>query len=101
MKREASTFYVKSKVLPSIKKGVCTLQIRLDSTLCIQQTRCDCPAGVNGRRNHIAATMFMLEPLDENADKENYLTKEHSENVPCTSKPKEEKTAQEYFCETW
>lgn len=87
VKKDGDMFYVKSKVSPSMKKGVYTVKIVLDSSSCIQQASCHCPAGVDGRCNHLAATLFMLESLDDNSNKENCRTEMQSENIPCTSKP--------------
>ena len=54
--------YIKSQVLPSMKKTSaysCYISIR-DNGL-IRRVFCGCPAGVDGRCNHVAATLFSLE----------------------------------------
>ena len=44
-----------------------------------------CPAGVDGRCNHLPATLFAIEDMGEKLD----TAKEHesASDVPCTSKP--------------
>lgn len=57
-----SKSYVQSQVLPSMKKTsayLCQIVIRKNGL--IQKACCGCPAGVDGRCNHVAATLFALE----------------------------------------
>ena len=72
-----------------MKKGIYSVKVEMDESTCIRQASCGCPAGVDGRCNHLAATLFMLESLDHNENKENsvLLSQEQSPNIPCTSKP--------------
>lgn len=70
-----------------MKKGVYSVKVVVDESSCVQQASCECPAGVDGRCNHLAATLFMLESLDGNENKENSKSHEQSPNIPCTSKP--------------
>lgn len=54
--------YVKSQVLPSMKKTSaysCYIVIRDNGLIC--RAFCGCPAGIDGRCNHVAATLFALE----------------------------------------
>ena len=56
--------YIKSQVLPSMKKSTvyaCFLVLSLSTH--VVQSKCGCPAGVDGRCNHVAATLFALESL--------------------------------------
>ena len=57
-----SRCYVKSQVLPSMKKSeayLCHIVIRSNGL--VQKASCGCPAGIDGRCNHVAATLFSLE----------------------------------------
>ena len=74
-------FYIKSQVLPSMKKITpYSCFIILDAFGQVVQAYDGCPAGVDGRCNHVAATLFALEGYFKHQTKE-------SENVSCTSKP--------------
>ena len=71
-----------------MKKGIYSVKVEMDESSRTRQASCDCPAGVDGRCNHLAATLFMLESLDYNENKENsvLLSQEQLPNIPCTSK---------------
>ena len=54
--------FVKSQVLPSMKKSsVYNCYATVLQNGHVKQAYCSCPAGVDGRCNHIAATLFALE----------------------------------------
>ena len=62
--------FIKSIVLPCMKKGnVYTVKVVLHPSGDIAKACCGCPAGVDGRCNHLAATLFAIE--------------DHWNNVPC------------------
>ena len=89
-KKEHNKHYVLSKVLPSMKKGkVYTVKIILSSNANITTAFCCCPAGVDGRCNHLAATMFSLEDKTsmDNCMAAAEAISKTPENIPCTSKP--------------
>jgi len=73
--------YIKSQVLPSMKKSsVYTCYIVISSIGFVLQGKCGCPAGVDGRCNHVAATLFAMESLHKkNSNVE-------QSDVSCTSK---------------
>ena len=81
---------VLSKVQPSMKKGkVYTVKIILSLNGNITTAFCCCLAGVDGRCNHLAATLFSLE---DKTNMGNGLAAAETisktpENIPCTSKP--------------
>jgi len=77
--------YIKSHVMPSYAKSgaAYTVRIIVDSSGNIQKAHCPCPAGVDGRCNHLAATLFAVEDQQRNVVKET----EHNNDLPCTSKP--------------
>ena len=89
-KKEHNKHYVLSKVNPSMKKGkVYTVKIILCSNGDISNAFCCCPAGVDGRCNHLAATLFSLEDktsMDSGMVADKAISKT-PENIPCTSKP--------------
>jgi len=59
---ENGKHYIKSQVLPSMKKkAVYACYLVLTSIGNVLRAHCGCPAGVDGRCNHVAATMFALE----------------------------------------
>ena len=73
--------YIKAQVLPSMKKSsayLCCIIIRKNGL--IQTAFCGCPAGVDGRCNHVAATLFSLEEFCKVKEKEADTEK------ACTSK---------------
>ena len=77
---ENGKHFIKSKVLPSMKKqSVYSCHIVLSSFGNVLRGQCGCPAGTDGRCNHVAAIMFALEDY----------CKERSKNSTesCTSKP--------------
>ena len=54
--------FVKSQGLPSMKKTTAyTCYIILRRQGLVQRAFCGCPAGVDGRCNHVAATLFAME----------------------------------------
>ena len=89
-KKEQNKHYVLSKVQPSMKKGkVYTVKIILSLNSNITTAFCCCPAGVDGRCNHLAATLFSLEDktsMDNGLAAAETISKT-PENIPCTSKP--------------
>ena len=55
-------FYVKSQVLPSMKKSkLYSCFIVMDALGQVVKAYDGCPAGIDGRCNHVAATLFALE----------------------------------------
>lgn len=89
-KKEQHKHYILSKVLPSMKKGkIYTVKIILGSNGDISNAFCCCPAGVDGRCNHLAATLFALEDktATENGMVAAKVQSRTPENIPCTSKP--------------
>jgi len=89
-KKENSQYYVKSKVLPSmIKKKIYTVNVIIKPSGDIAKAMCGCPAGVDGRCNHLSATLFAIE---DKFSKGNGTGAEHdshnqTSDIPCTSKP--------------
>lgn len=82
-KQENGVSFVQSKILPSMKKGkIYTAKIALNKDGMVLRANCGCPAGVDGRCNHVTASLFALESYSNstNEDQENSKT-------PCTSKP--------------
>ena len=76
--------YIKSQVLPSMKKKlVYTCFIKLSSIGYVLGAKCACPAGVEGKCNHVCATMFALDSLC--TKKTAVPTTE--EQTSCTSNP--------------
>lgn len=74
--------YIKSKVLPSMKKKmVYSCFIKLSSLGFVLSAKCGCPAGVDGRCNHVCATLFYLESVFKTNSKLS------ANNVSCTSEP--------------
>lgn len=75
--------FIKSKVLPSMKKSaVYTCYISISSLGFVIQAKCGCPAGMDGRCNHVTATLFGLESFHK---KKKAIDKE--DDISCTSKP--------------
>ena len=80
-KKDAKHF-VKSQVLPSMKKKmVYTCYIRLSSLGYVVSAKCGCPAGIDGRCNHVCATLFYLDSFYKNN------SKQCNDESSCTSKP--------------
>ncbi|XP_046864347.1 uncharacterized protein LOC124458362 [Xenia sp. Carnegie-2017] len=79
-------YFIKSKVLPSMKKDSYIVKITMNERSLVQKAFCDCPAGIDGRCNHVAATLFLLESLDCSLNKVNNFGLQNSV-TPCTSKP--------------
>lgn len=74
--------YIKSQVLPSMKKDkVYTCYLVISSLGKMLRAHCKCPAGIDGRCNHVASTLFAL----ENYCKVREKLDESDES--CTSKP--------------
>ena len=72
-----------------MKKGnVYTVKVVLHPSGDIAKACCGCPAGVDGRCNHLAATLFAIEdqwnnlPCDTNS-----AVSQQQVTVPCTSQP--------------
>lgn len=81
--REGGKHYFKSQVLPSMKKkAVYSCFLVLLSSGKVFRAHCGCPAGVDGRCNHVAATLFALDDFCKQRKK----MSDNSEE-PCTSKP--------------
>lgn len=81
--RKEGKHYVKSKVLPSMKKSmVYTCYIAFSSLGSVLRGKCACPAGTDGRCNHVAATLFSL---DEVCKKRAQSQRQLDDS--CTSKP--------------
>ena len=60
-RHEDNKVYLRSQVLPSMKKStVYACCFVLSSTGTVLRVHCGCPAGVDGRCNHAAATLFSL-----------------------------------------
>ena len=75
-------FYVTSKVLPSMKKSVVyNCYIVLTKVEKVMTGYDGCPAGVDGRCNHVTSTLFALEEFF----KQNNILVQPS--LSCTSKP--------------
>ena len=74
-----------------MKKGkVYTVKVVLQSNGDIAKAVCGCPAGVDGRCNQLAATMFAIEDqwnIKARCATSNGRT-ETPANVPCTSQPR-------------
>ena len=80
------TYYFFSKVLPSMKKGkVYSVQIAFNKDGSVNQASCGCPAGVDGRCNHVTASLFALESFSTSSECNNNLSEDPT--TPCTSKP--------------
>ena len=77
---ENGKHYMKSQVMPSMKKkAVYLCYLVLTSVGNVLRAHCGCPAGVDGRCNHVASTMFALEEYIKVRDKQC--------TESCTSKP--------------
>ena len=69
------------------KKKIYTVNIIIKASGHISKAMCGCPAGVDGRCNHLAATLFAIEDKfqDESQGDSNNSSKDNE--LPCTSKP--------------
>ena len=68
---QGNKWFLKSQVLPSMKKSsVYNCFTILLPNGHVKQSYCACPAGVDGRCNHIAATLFALEELCKQRQKQ-------------------------------
>ena len=85
-KAENGQFYVKSQVQPSYSTNgpVYAVKIVIHNNSEIQKAFCPCPAGNDGRCNHLAATLFAMEDI---FNKTANQKEPESDQVPCTSKP--------------
>ncbi|XP_046845041.1 LOW QUALITY PROTEIN: uncharacterized protein LOC124438874 [Xenia sp. Carnegie-2017] len=81
-----SLYFIKSQVLPSIKKDSYTVKLTMNERSLVLKAFCDCPAGIDGHCNHVAATLFLLESQDCSSNKVNNFGLQNSV-TPCTSKP--------------
>ena len=73
-------WFIKSQVLPSMKKNcVYNCHTVLLSNGTVKLSHCVCPAGVDGRCNHIAATLFALDEHCRQREKQQKTT------ISCTS----------------
>lgn len=85
VQQQEQKFFVLSKVLPSMKKGkVYNAKIVLSANGIVLRASCGCPAGVDGRCNHVTASLFALDSYSKT--KRNELETGNQE-LPCTSKP--------------
>lgn len=74
-------FYVKSQVLPSMKKSKpYSCFIVMDTLGQLVKAYDGCPAGIDGHCNHVAATLFALEQYFK-------FQARGADSVSCTSKP--------------
>lgn len=73
--------YVKSQVLPSMKKSKAySCFIVMDALGQVVKAYDGCPAGIDGRCNHVAATLFALEQCFK-------FQAGGTDTISCTSKP--------------
>ena len=56
---EDTRSYIKSQVLPSMRKDLCLIIVWRNGL--VQKAYCACPAGIDGRCIHVAATLSALE----------------------------------------
>lgn len=82
---ENNLHYVKSQVMPSYSKSgrVYCVKMIIKANSHIHKAYCPCPAGVDGRCNHLAATLFAIEDMSGKADS----ISRNTDELPCTSKP--------------
>ena len=81
-------FYVKSKVLPSMKKSVVyNCYIVLDKGGKVMTAYDGCPAGIDGRCNHVTSTLFALEEFFKQSKEFNNTSPSLQPSLSCTSKP--------------
>ena len=85
-KSENGLVYVKSQVQPSYSKGgsVYAVKIIIRANSEIQKAFCPCPAGNDGRCNHLAASLFAMEDI---FNKTVNMKETDTDQLPCTSKP--------------
>ncbi|KAK3753046.1 hypothetical protein QZH41_001200 [Actinostola sp. cb2023] len=71
-KSENGLFYVKSQVMPSYAKSssLYAVKIIIKANSEIHRAYCPCPAGIDGRCNHLAASLFAIEDMFGQIDKE-------------------------------
>ena len=75
--------YIKSQVLPSMKKtSAYSCYIILRKNGLVQRAFCGCPAGIDGRCNHVAATLFSLEEFCKVRDRKE-ATKDSCTSQKC------------------
>lgn len=86
-KAENNMFYLKSHVMPSYSKTgpVYAVKFIVRANSSISKAYCPCPAGIDGRCNHLAATLFAIEDMGRKLD--TAKQSESASDVPCTSKP--------------
>ena len=76
--------YLKSQVLPSMKKtSAYSCFVILKKQEFVERAYCGCPAGVDGRYNHVAATLFCLEEFC----KVRAQTSQNVDESACTANP--------------
>ena len=86
--KDSNKYYVKSKVLPSmIKTKIYTANIIIRANGDILSAVCGCPAGVDGRCNHLAATLFAIEDQFSRESQALAQRPAQAPDLPCTSKP--------------
>ena len=56
---EDTRSYIKSQVLPSMRKDLCLIMVWRNGL--VQKAYCACPTGIDGRCIHVTATLFALE----------------------------------------
>ena len=80
---ESGKHYIKSQVLPSMKKDkVYTCFLVIASIGRVLNAHCKCPAGIDGHCNHVASTLFALEQHFKERQKTSSVAEDS-----CTSKP--------------
>ena len=78
--KQSGKHYLKSQVFPSMKKNlIYQCNIVMSSIGVVLKSYCGCPAGIDGRCNHVSATLFAL---DEYCKEREKMSEES-----CTSKP--------------
>lgn len=78
--KESGKHFIKSQVLPSMKKNlIYQCQIVMSSIGGVLKAYCGCPAGIDGRCNHVSATLFALDEYCKEREKISIES--------CTSKP--------------
>ncbi|PFX22069.1 hypothetical protein AWC38_SpisGene13410 [Stylophora pistillata] len=76
--------FIKSQVLPSMKKSsVYSCYICVSSFGYVLRAKCACPAGIDGRCNHVTTRLFSLESFPKTKDS---VPKE-TDAASCTAKP--------------
>ncbi len=83
---QAGKHYLKSQVLPSMKKQqVYTCHIVFISSGNLSSSQCGCPAGVDGRCNHVTATLFAAAEYCKQRSELKNKPKSSIEELSCTS----------------